>query len=136
MNDGKVEGYFLLGQNPAVGSAHGKLQRLGMAQLKWLVVRDLNLIESATFWKDGPEIATGELVTRDIGSDGMNFLGSSYDNTGALGASTWRHVAFIEQPKIDVLGTNLGHVDLQPPTGLAALALLAGAGIAVAGGAQ
>ena len=41
MLDGKVEGYFLLGQNPAVGSAHGKLQRLGMAQLKWLVVRDL-----------------------------------------------------------------------------------------------
>ncbi|WP_312397791.1 4Fe-4S dicluster domain-containing protein, partial [Kocuria sp.] len=24
-------------------------------------------------------------------------LGSSYDNTGALGANTWRHVAFIEQ---------------------------------------
>jgi formate dehydrogenase major subunit len=69
MNDGKVEGYFLLGQNPAVGSAHGKLQRLGMAQLKWLVVRDLNLIESATFWKDGPEIATGELHTEDIGTE-------------------------------------------------------------------
>jgi formate dehydrogenase iron-sulfur subunit len=30
---------------------------------------------------------------------GMSLLGSSYDNTGALGASTWRHVAFIEQPK-------------------------------------
>src|SRR6478752_3459570 len=29
--------------------------------------------------------------------DGLNLLGSSYDNTGALGASTWRHVAFIEQ---------------------------------------
>ena len=69
MNDGKIEGYFLLGQNPAVGSAHGKLQRLGMAQLKWLVVRDLNLIESATFWKDGPEIATGELRTEDIGTE-------------------------------------------------------------------
>jgi formate dehydrogenase iron-sulfur subunit len=34
-----------------------------------------------------------------IPDDGMNFLGSSYDNTGALGASTWRHVAFIEQSK-------------------------------------
>lgn len=30
--------------------------------------------------------------------DGINLLGSSYDNTGALGASTWRHVKFIEQP--------------------------------------
>ncbi|HET7475230.1 MAG TPA: 4Fe-4S dicluster domain-containing protein [Dermatophilaceae bacterium] len=29
--------------------------------------------------------------------DGLNLLGSSYDNTGSLGASTWRHVAFIEQ---------------------------------------
>jgi formate dehydrogenase iron-sulfur subunit len=27
----------------------------------------------------------------------LELLGSSYDNSGALGASTWRHVAFIEQ---------------------------------------
>ncbi len=62
MVDGKVSGYFLLGQNPAVGSAHGRLQRLGMANLDWLVVRDLAMIESASFWKDSPEIATGEIV--------------------------------------------------------------------------
>jgi formate dehydrogenase iron-sulfur subunit len=30
--------------------------------------------------------------------DGMMFTGMSYDNTVALGASTWRHVAFIERP--------------------------------------
>ena len=40
-----------------------------MAKLKWLVVRDLQLIESATFWKDGPEIETGELRTEDIGTE-------------------------------------------------------------------
>jgi formate dehydrogenase major subunit len=62
MIDGTVKGYFLLGQNPAVGSAHGKAQRLGMANLDWLVVRDLYLIESATIWKDSKEIATGEIV--------------------------------------------------------------------------
>jgi formate dehydrogenase major subunit len=61
MIDGKIKGYFLLGQNPAVGSAHGRAQRLGMANLDWLVVRDLYMIESATFWKDSPEIATGEI---------------------------------------------------------------------------
>jgi formate dehydrogenase iron-sulfur subunit len=33
-----------------------------------------------------------------VPEDGLNLLGSSYDNTGALGASTWRHVAFIEKP--------------------------------------
>jgi formate dehydrogenase iron-sulfur subunit len=36
-----------------------------------------------------------------VPDDGFNLLGSSYDNTGALGASTWRHVAFIEQPKTE-----------------------------------
>jgi formate dehydrogenase major subunit len=65
MIDGKVKGYFLLGQNPAVGSAHGRAQRLGMANLDWLVVRDLFEIESATFWKDSPEIETGEIVTEE-----------------------------------------------------------------------
>jgi len=30
--------------------------------------------------------------------DGFNFTGASYDNTGHLGSSTWRHVAFVEQP--------------------------------------
>jgi formate dehydrogenase iron-sulfur subunit len=30
-------------------------------------------------------------------SDGFNFTGDSYDNTRALSATTWRHVAFIEQ---------------------------------------
>ncbi|MGH7781491.1 MAG: 4Fe-4S dicluster domain-containing protein [Candidatus Binataceae bacterium] len=30
-------------------------------------------------------------------SDGFNFTGDSYDNTGSLSATTWRHVAFIEQ---------------------------------------
>ena len=30
--------------------------------------------------------------------DGFNFTGMSYDNTGSVGASTWRHVSFIERP--------------------------------------
>ncbi len=33
----------------------------------------------------------------DVPVDGLDFLGQSYDNTGALGADTWRHVAFVEQ---------------------------------------
>ncbi|SDP28856.1 formate dehydrogenase iron-sulfur subunit [Nakamurella panacisegetis] len=42
-----------------------------------------------------------------VPEDGLDLLGSSYDNTGALGASTWRHVAFIEQsaptkPSVDL----------------------------------
>ncbi len=30
-------------------------------------------------------------------ADGYEFSGNSYDNTMALGATTWRHVAFVEQ---------------------------------------
>jgi formate dehydrogenase iron-sulfur subunit len=43
-------------------------------------------------------------------SDGLT--GDSYDNTSALGASTWRHVAFIEQPAPPVRPP----VDLGMPT--------------------
>ena len=39
--DGTCKGYFLFGQNPAVGSANARMQRMGMANLDWLVVRDL-----------------------------------------------------------------------------------------------
>jgi hypothetical protein len=28
--------------------------------------------------------------------DGSGLTGMSYDNSGGLGASTWRHVAFVE----------------------------------------
>src|SRR5215467_4049687 len=66
MLDGRVGGFFVLGENPAVGSANAGLHRLALARLDWLVVRDLVEIETATFWRDAPEIATGELRTEDI----------------------------------------------------------------------
>src|SRR6202044_712967 len=34
----------------------------------------------------------------NVPEDGIRLSGMSYDNTLGLGASTWRHVAFIEQP--------------------------------------
>jgi len=98
MLDDEVEGYFLLGQNPAIGSAHGRMQRLGMAHLKWLVVRDLNLIESATWWKDGPEIATGELRTEDIETEVFFFPAATHvEKKGSFTQTQrmlqWRHKA-------------------------------------------
>jgi formate dehydrogenase major subunit len=102
MLDDKVEGYMLFGQNPAVGSAHGKMQRLAMAHLKWLVVRDLNMIESATFWKDGPEIATGELATEDIATEVFFFPAASHVEKDGTFTQTqrmlqWHHKA-VEPP--------------------------------------
>jgi formate dehydrogenase iron-sulfur subunit len=35
----------------------------------------------------------------NVPEDGLHLTGMSYDNTGGLGADTWRHVAFIEQRK-------------------------------------
>jgi formate dehydrogenase major subunit len=98
----EVEGYFLLGQNPAVGSAHGRMQRLGMAHLKWLVVRDLNLIESATWWKDGPEIASGELRTEDIETEVFFMPAATHVEKAGSFTQTqrllqWRHKA-LEPP--------------------------------------
>lgn len=98
MLEDEVDGYFLLGQNPAVGSAHGRMQRLGMSHLKWLVVRDLNLIESATFWKDGPEIASGELKTEDIATEVFFFPAATHVEKAGSFTQTqrmvqWRHQA-------------------------------------------
>jgi formate dehydrogenase major subunit len=102
MIDGECEGYFVLGENPAVGTTNSKQQRHGLAALKWLVVRDLQEIETATFWKDGPEIETGEMRTEDI--DTEVFLlpaathiekAGSFTNTQRL--LQWRHQA-VEPP--------------------------------------
>src|ERR1700753_1275165 len=42
--------------------------------------------------------------------DGLLFTGMSFDNTGALGASTWRHVSFVERPvPIHTQETGLGN---------------------------
>ena len=62
-------GYFIVGENPTVGSTNSKMQRLGLSNCHWVVVRDFSLIESATWWKDGPEIQTGEQRTEDIGTE-------------------------------------------------------------------
>jgi formate dehydrogenase iron-sulfur subunit len=52
----------------------------------------------------------------------LRISGNSYDNTLALGANTWRHVAFIEQAK----PVQVPEVDLA-----AAAAAVAGAGTTV-----
>jgi formate dehydrogenase iron-sulfur subunit len=37
-----------------------------------------------------------------VPEDGFAFTGQSYDNTGSLNSNTWRHVAFVEQPRRSV----------------------------------
>jgi formate dehydrogenase major subunit len=100
--DGTVKGYFLLGENPAVGSANGRLQRLGLAALDWLVVRDLTMIESATFWRDGPEISAGELRTDQIGTEVFFLPAAAHTEKDGTFTNTqrllqWHHKA-VEPP--------------------------------------
>jgi formate dehydrogenase major subunit len=66
MTEGRMDGLFALGQNPAVGGQNASYQRSALARLRWLVVRDLYETETATFWKDSPEVASGQLRPQDI----------------------------------------------------------------------
>ncbi len=96
--DGTCQGYILAGENPAVGSANARMQRLGMANLEWLIVRDFSLIESATWWKDGPEIETGELRTEDIGTEVFFFPAAAHTEKNGSFTNTqrmlqWHHAA-------------------------------------------
>jgi formate dehydrogenase iron-sulfur subunit len=56
-----------------------------------------------------------------VPDDGFNWSGNSYDNTGRLGASTWRHVLFLEQdrPKgkqiVGSLGNNASPARTEDP---------------------
>ena len=69
MADGKMEGLFVMGQNPAVGASNGRLERKALSKLKWLVVRDMVETETASFWYDSPETEAGELSPETIGTE-------------------------------------------------------------------
>jgi formate dehydrogenase major subunit len=98
MADGKVKGYFLMGENPTVGSMHGGLQRKALRKLDWLVVRDLALIESAEFWRDAPEIRSGEVRPSDIGTEVFFFPCAAHTEKEGTFTNTqrllqWHHKA-------------------------------------------
>ncbi|HEX5269564.1 MAG TPA: molybdopterin-dependent oxidoreductase, partial [Gemmataceae bacterium] len=69
MSKGTIKGLFALGQNPAVGGQNASFQRQALAKLDWLVVRDLYETETASFWKDSPEVKNGTLKTEDIATE-------------------------------------------------------------------
>jgi formate dehydrogenase major subunit len=115
---GTVKGYFLLGENPAVGSANTRMQRLGMSKLDWLVVRDFSLIESATWWKDGPEIDSGEMRTEDIACEVFFFPAAAHIEKDGTFTNTqrmvqWHHKAQdpVEEQRSDLWFIfHLGHI--------------------------
>jgi formate dehydrogenase major subunit len=66
MMHGVIKGFFVMGQNPAVGGQNASFQRKALAKLDWMVVRDLYETETASFWKDSPEVKSGEMKPEDI----------------------------------------------------------------------
>ena len=66
MMDGKMDGLFVMGQNPAVAAPNSGLERRALAKLKWLVVREMVETETASFWYESPEVQRGEMRPEDI----------------------------------------------------------------------
>lgn len=66
MMAGKIKGFLVMGQNPAVGGQNARFQRKALAKLDWMVVRDFFETETAAFWRNSPEIRSGELKTSGI----------------------------------------------------------------------
>jgi formate dehydrogenase major subunit len=98
MADGKLRGYFVMGENPTVGSMHGALHRKGLRQLDWLVVRDFTLVETAEFWRNAPEIERGEVRPEDIETEVFFFPAAAHTEKAGSFTQTqrllqWHHEA-------------------------------------------
>jgi formate dehydrogenase major subunit len=98
MADGLVKGYFVMGENPTVGSMHGAFHREGMRKLDWLVVRDFAPNETAEFWRSAPEIERGEIKPEDIATEVFFFPCAAHTEKDGSFTNTqrmlqWHHAA-------------------------------------------
>jgi formate dehydrogenase major subunit len=97
MADGKMEGLFVMGQNPAVGASNGRLERKALAKLKWLVVRDMVETETASFWYASPEVERGELSPETIGTEVFLFPAAGTAEKEGTFTNTQRLLQFREK---------------------------------------
>lgn len=95
--DGALRGMLVLGMNPVVGAMHGGLQRKALRNLDWLVVRDLDLIETSEFWLSAPEIDAGEVRTQDIGTEVFVFPAAAHTEKSGSFANTERRLQWHEK---------------------------------------
>jgi formate dehydrogenase major subunit len=97
MADGKMDGLFVMGQNPGVGGANSRLERSALSKLKWLVVRDMVEIETATFWKDSPEVIRGELKPENVATEVFLFPAAGTAEKEGTFTNTQRLIQFREK---------------------------------------
>jgi formate dehydrogenase major subunit len=65
MAKGDVQGMLCIGQNPAT-SINASLERQGLRNLQWLVVKDNFITETASFWNKAPEIVSKKIKPEEI----------------------------------------------------------------------
>ena len=96
MADGQVKGAFIMGQNPAT-SLNGRLQRKGLGQLEWLVVKDNFETETASFWYAAPEVNSGEVRPEDIKTEVFLFPSAQVAEMDGTFTNTQRLVQWHEK---------------------------------------
>jgi formate dehydrogenase major subunit len=103
MIEGETKGFFVIGQNPVVGSANSSLQRKALSHLDWLVVRDTTEIETAAFWYDSPEIEAGETGPEQIATEVFFLPAAAHTEKDGTFTNTQRllqwHFKAVEPPK-------------------------------------
>ena len=102
MADGDLTGYLVMGENAVVGSPNAGLQRKGLRNTKWVVVRDFMLVETAEFWKASPEHDSGEVKTEEIATEVFFFPAACHTEKDGSFTQTqrlaqWHHTA-VEPP--------------------------------------
>ncbi len=87
MTEGHVQGMLCIGQNPAT-SINASLERQGLRNLQWLVVKDNFITETASFWNKAPEIVSKDIKPEEIQTEVFFFpsaqvaeLEGSFTNT-------------------------------------------------------
>ena len=92
-----MDGLFVMGQNPAVGAPNAGLERRALANLEWLVVRDMVEVETATFWKDSPEVRRGELQPKQVKTEVFFFPAAGHAEKDGTFTNTQRLLQWHEK---------------------------------------
>jgi len=96
MGEGKINGLWCWGQNPAVGGPNSNGEREALGNLDWLVVADIWMTETAEFWKR-PGVSPASTSTEVF----VLPAACSYEKEGSISNSgrwaQWRYKA-VEPP--------------------------------------
>ena len=96
MDQGKVRGAFMIGQNPAT-SLNARLERRALGKLEWLVVKDNFETETAAFWYRSPEVRQGEVKPEDIKTEVFFFPSAQVAETEGSFTNTQRLIQWHEK---------------------------------------